>query len=93
MLEIVFDNKFKKDYRRALKRGCKAEKMDRILDLLANEKPIPIKYKDHALLNDRNFKNVRELHIDPDWLLIYRIEKQVQILRCVRTGTHSDLFK
>ena len=92
MLEIVFDNKFKKDYRRALKRGCKAEKMDRILDLLANEKPIPIKYKDHALLNDRNFKNVRELHIDPDWLLIYRIEKQVQILRCVRTGTHSDLF-
>ena len=92
MLEIVFDNKFKKDYRRALKRGCKAEKMDQILDLLANEKPIPIKYKDHALLNDRNFRNVRELHIDPDWLLVYRIEKQVQILRCVRTGTHSDLF-
>ena len=75
MLEIVFDNKFKKDYRRALKRGCKAEKMDQILDLLANEKPIPIKYKDHALLNDRNFRNVRELHIDPDWLLVYRIEK------------------
>lgn len=53
MLEIVFDNKFKKEYRRALKRGCKAEKMEHILDILANEKVMPAKYKDHALTNSR----------------------------------------
>lgn len=92
MLDIVFDNKFKKEYKLALKRGCKAEEMEQILQILANEKQIPPKYKDHALTNSRDFKNVRELHIEPDWLLIYRVEKQVQILRCLRTGTHSDLF-
>ena len=92
MLEIVFDNKFKKEYKKVLKRGCKAEKFEEILDILANEKKIPAKYKDHALTNSRNYKNVRELHIEPDWLLIYRVEKQIQILRCIRTGTHSDLF-
>lgn len=92
MLDIVFDNKFKKEYKRALRRGCKAEKMEQILDILANEKTIPAKYRDHALTDSKDFKNVRELHIEPDWLLIYRVEKQVQILRCIRTGTHSDLF-
>ena len=92
MLEIIFDNKFRKEYRRALKRGCKAEKLEKVLELLANEKELPPKYKDHQLTNSRNYKNVRELHIEPDWLLIYRIEKRVQILRCMRTGTHSDLF-
>ena len=92
MLEIVFDNKFKKEYKRALKRGHKPEKMETILDILSNEKPIPAKYKDHALTDNKEFKNVRELHIEPDWLLIYRKEKQIQILRCLRTGTHSDLF-
>ena len=92
MLEIIFDNKFKKEYKRALKRGCKPDKMEKVLDILANEKPMPPKYKDHQLTDSKNFKNVRECHIDPDWLLVYRIEKQVQILRCLRTGTHSDLF-
>ena len=92
MLEIVFDSKFKKEYKKVLKRGYKAEKFEKVLNILANEKRIPAKYKDHALIDSRNYKNVRELHIEPDWLLIYRIEKQVQILRCLRTGTHSDLF-
>ena len=92
MLEIVFENKFKKEYKRALRRGCKADKMEKVLEILANEKPMPPSYKDHQLTDSKEFKNVRECHIAPDWLLIYRIEKQVQILRCIRTGTHSDLF-
>lgn len=92
MLEIVFENKFKKEYKRALRRGCKADKMEKVLEILANEKPMPPSYKDHQLTDSKEFKNVRECHIAPDWLLIYRIEKQVQILRCIRTGTHSYLF-
>ena len=66
--------------------------METVLELLSNESSLPAKYRDHQLIDNKDFKNVRELHIDPDWLLIYRIEKQVQILRCLRTGTHSDLF-
>lgn len=92
MLEVVFDNRFRKEYRRALKRGCKAEKFEKVLALLANEEELPEKYRDHPLTDSKDFKNVRELHIEPDWLLVYRIEKRVQILRCMRTGTHSDLF-
>ena len=92
MLEIVFDNRFKKEYRHALKRGCKAEKMERILDILVNEKPIPAKYKDRPLTNSRDFQNVRELHIEPDWLLVYKKNKSELILFLIETGTHSDLF-
>lgn len=92
MLEIVFASKFKKEYKRVIKRGHSPAKMEEILDILSNEKIIPERYKDHALTDTHEFRNVRELHIEPDWLLIYRKEKQVQILRCLHTGTHSDLF-
>ena len=92
MLEIIFDSKFKKEYKRIIKRGYKAEKLEKVLTILANEQPLPERYKDHQLVDNKNYKNVRECHIEPDWLLIYRKEKQLQILRCLRTGTHSDLF-
>ena len=50
------------------------------------------KYMDHALVNSRNYKNMRELHIEPDWLLVYNIENSELILKLIRTGSHSDLF-
>ena len=53
--------------------------------------PLEEKYKDHAL--EGNWKNHRELHIRPDWLLIYQIKDDILILELSRTGTHSDLFK
>lgn len=53
---------------------------------------LPPAYKDHCLTNSRNFKNVRECHIKPDWLLVYRIVKNALILELIRTGSHSDLF-
>ena len=48
------------------------------------------KYRDHELTG--NYKNFRECHIEPDWLLIYQIENEELILILSRTGTHSDLF-
>lgn len=92
MLEIQFDSKFKKDYKRCLKRGCKAADFSKVLSYLTSEKPLPEKYKDHALVNSKNYKNMRECHINPDWLLIYKIEKDLLVVRAVRTGSHSDLF-
>ena len=93
MLEIQFDKKFRKDYKRALKRGCKREDMEAVLSILAREESLPAKYRDHRLVNSRDYKDMRECHINPDWLLIYKIEKQLLVVRAVRTGTHSDLFK
>ena len=58
---------------------------------LANGKKLSEKYLDHELAG--NYKGGRECHILPDWLLIYRIEKDLLILGLTRTGTHSNLFK
>ena len=92
MLEIQFDSKFKKDYKRCLKRGCRAEELEYVLRMLSEERSLPPKYRDHALTSSRDYKGVRECHINPDWLLIYKIEQELLVVRAVRTGSHSDLF-
>ena len=92
MLTIKYGVKFKKDYRLALKRGCNKDKFIEVVTLLQEEKSLPRKYRDHELENSRNYKNLRECHIAPDWLLVYQINKGLKILRLVRTGSHSDLF-
>lgn len=92
MLSIVYHNQFKKDYKQALKRGCKPQLLEEVLELLVHEQPLPTKYRDHQLTDSKHYKNVRELHIQPDWLLIYQIDKGELILELMRTGTHSDLF-
>ena len=92
MLKVEFSGQFKKDYKLALKRGCDPTHLEAVLTLLINEQPLPEKYRDHALVTSRNYKNVRECHIEPDWLLIYRIENDRLVLQLIRTGTHSDLF-
>lgn len=92
MLKIEFGGQFKKDYKKAVKRGCDPKRLEAVITILANEEELPQKYKDHALVSSRNYKGVRECHIEPDWLLIYRIENDVLILKLIRTGTHSDLF-
>ena len=92
MLTIVFSGQFKKDFRLAMKRGCNPKKLTDVIELLQNETPLPSKYKDHPLTDSRKYKNVRECHIEPDWLLVYQIKSDTLILRLLRTGTHSDLF-
>ena len=94
MLEARYEKQFKKDYKKAIKRGYDIGRLDKLIrQYLMVEKELPEKYKDHQLTNSRNYKNVRECHIGPDWLLIYRIEKDLELLRLIRTGTHSDLFR
>jgi addiction module toxin component, YafQ family/addiction module toxin, RelE/StbE family len=90
MLKLEFTNKFKKDFKRMLSRGCKEEHFDEVVKMLINEIPLPAKYKDHSLSG--NYKDFKECHIEPDWLLIYRIEAEILTLVLSRTGTHSDLF-
>lgn len=92
MLRAEFTGQFKKDYKLALKRGCDPDKLQNLICMLMNEQPLPEKYKDHALVSSRNYKNMRECHIEPDWLLIYKIERERLILKLIRTGSHSDLF-
>ena len=67
-------------------------KLTFVVELLCAETPLPDKFRDHALVNSRNCKGMRECHIEPDWLLVYKIYKEELVLEFIRTGTHSDLF-
>ena len=91
-LKPEFTGKFRKDYKLALKRGCDPKKFEKVLTMLCNEQTLPEEYRDHALTNSRNYKDMRECHIEPDWLLVYKIIRDTFILELIRTGTHSDLF-
>ena len=90
MLKIVLSNQFKKDLKLASKRGYKLELLEKTVDKIANSIKLEDKYRDHALTG--NYIGFRECHIQPDWLLIYRIENDELILFLSRTGSHSDLF-
>ncbi|WP_289964541.1 type II toxin-antitoxin system YafQ family toxin [Faecalibaculum rodentium] len=92
MLRPEFSGQFKRDYKLAVKRGCNPKKLEEVIVLLCNEKPLPERYRDHALINSREYKGMRECHIQPDWLLVYKVVRDTLILKLIRTGTHSDLF-
>ena len=67
--------------------------MKYIIEVLASDEKLDIKLKDHRLISDKNCDNVRGCHIEPDLLLIYKIEEQLLLLKLIRTGKHSDLFE
>lgn len=88
MLTPVRSGKFKRDVKRAEKRGKDMNKLKTVLSLLIEERPLPARYHDHPLKGE--WKGFRDLHIEPDWLLLYAVEGNE--LQLARTGTHSDLF-
>lgn len=89
MLIVKPTNRFFRDLRLAKKRGYDLDKIEAIVDLLQAGKPLPVRNRDHSLSGD--WHNHRECHIEPDWLLIYRIDQDFLFLE--RTGTHADLFE
>ena len=90
MLTIKYQAAFKKDYKRIVKRGYDMRLLEKVIELLANQKPVPEKNRDHQLSGD--YAGCRECHITPDWLLIYEVADEEMILYLTRTGSHSDLF-
>ena len=90
MMKIKYSKTFEKDYKRIKKRGYKIKKLQDVVLLLKNQQKLPRKYKDHELSG--NYSGYRKCHIEPDWLLIYKIENDILTLVLSRTGTHSDLF-
>ena len=90
MLEIVLSNRFKKDLKMAKKRGYNLDLLNDVVEKLAMQEPLPKKNRDHSLTGD--FIGFRECHIQPDWLLVYRVNDEELILFLTRTGTNSDLF-
>ena len=90
MLTIKYQTAFKRDYKRIVKRGYDTRLLEEVIEMLAEQKPLPEKFRDHDLTG--NYKGCRECHILPDWLLVYEANNDELILYLIRTGSHSDLF-
>ena len=88
MLKVKRTAQFVKDLFKVGNRGCNLDRLQEIIIILMNEQKLPIRNRYHKLKG--NFKDRRECHIAPDWLLIYTIENDILILEI--TGSHSDLF-
>jgi len=85
----VYTNRFEKDLKLMIKRGSDPAIIKSVIRKLIDEIPLERKHRDHLLVG--NFKDRRECHIEPDWLLVYRLDGSMIIYE--RTGTHADLFK
>ena len=88
MRSIRRTTRFKKDAKRLKKRGKDFGKLSEVIVLLLQDTPLPSRYRDHELTG--NLKGIRDLHLEPDWLLLYELTDEELVL--VRTGSHSDLF-
>lgn len=90
MLELRFTVKFKKDYKRIKKQGKDIAKLESTLETLVYGESLPEAMRDHSL--GGTYRGHRECHIEPDWLLIYRIDEEGLVLVATRTGSHSELL-
>jgi len=88
MREIVLSSKIKKDLKFYLKRGLNLALFYEVVSKIANGELLEACYQDHPLHGKLDGK--RGCHIEPDWVLIYSVNKKEVIL--YRTGTHSDLY-
>jgi mRNA interferase YafQ len=89
MRKPSYTRQFEKDLRRVQKRGKDVQKLKPVMSRLIEEEVLEEKYRDHALIG--SYKGRRECHIEPDWLLVYKLQDDEIIFE--RTGTHSDLFR
>ncbi|MBP5584353.1 MAG: type II toxin-antitoxin system YafQ family toxin [Bacteroidales bacterium] len=94
MREIEITTKYKKDYKAAIKQNLPIEKLDEVIQSLQSDIPLPPQNHDHPLQG--KYKDCRECHITPDWLLIYQKKddnsNNLLILSLIRLGSHSKLF-
>lgn len=87
--ELVTTSTFRREYKNLVKRHYDMSLLDDAVETLLSGKELPPKNKDHSLTG--KWKGYRECHIEPDWLLVYRIYEDTLVLSLARTGTHSDL--
>lgn len=91
LLQVEYTNQFKRDLKLSKRRGKDIALLNAVMKQIENEEKLDINKRDPALTG--NWHLHRELHIENDWLLIYRIIEDEKTVIFVRTGTHADLFE
>ncbi len=89
MRDILQTSHFKKDFKRIKKRGKDLSKLKGVVSAVAKGETLEECHRDHALSG--KWSGSRDCHIEPDWVLIYRLDGESLFLE--RTGSHSDLFR
>ena len=82
-------SQFKKDLKRLIKQDKDISKLQEVVDTLAEGKPLDAKHVDHPLAG--KWRGFRDCHIEPDWILLYKLEKKMLVLTLTRSGSHSEL--
>lgn len=82
---------FEKDLALMIARGKDGTKIREVMEKLINKQPLEIRHKDHPLKGE--WKGWRDCHVEPDWVLIYKVDNAANQITFERTGTHSDLFE
>lgn len=87
-MKLIYTSQFKKDFKRVLRQRKDLTKLEYVIETLLSNKKLESKFKDHQLSG--KWKNHRDCHIEPDWMLIYQLTIDSLILE--RTGSHSEFF-
>ena len=90
--KIDYTSNFKRQYKKIKKQGKDINKLKTVMKKLANLEPLEAKYKDHSLVDSKHFKDCRECHIEPDWILLYQYQDEKIVLLLISIGSHSDIF-
>ena len=88
-MNIHYTSQFKRDYKKIKKQSKAIDKLKTVIEILVSGSCLDPEYRVHPLIG--GWKGCRDCHIEPDWILIYKFEKDTLILE--RTGSHSELFK
>lgn len=91
MRTLEWTSQFKRDYKREGKgryRTTLDADLFSVVNALANDQPLDLRYRDHALTGEWN--DCRDCHIKPDRILIYK-KLDDALLQLIRYGSHSEL--
>lgn len=89
MYKVDYSNLYKKTFKK-LNTDDKLLVLE-VIEILASGQKLDIKYQDHKLKG--NMSEYRECHIKPDLLLVYKKDKDILVLTCIRLTNHNNLNK
>ena len=92
IFQVFSTSKFDRQLRKMKKQGKDINKLELIVEKIANKETLDFKYNNHKIIDNKRYKNCFECHVEPDWLLIYKVSDDELILLLFETGSHSELF-